>query len=334
MPDLIKAIETVFPRKTVVIVGDLIADQFLSGTISRVSREAPVFIMRHDETVTLPGAAANAAANAASLGGRAVLIGVVGKDENGRKLMTAIADASVDASGVILDADTTTTTKVRVLAGRDFAARNQVIRIDYEGRRSLSTQAHETLRKNLADAAQHADVIVISDYNYGAVTPEIFTDAVGLAQDRGIPIVVDSRFRLEQFAGATSATPNREEVEQILGPNSTAADCEELRTRLGLKALLVTNGNQGMTLHQDGQPYRDVPAVGSLTAVDVTGAGDTVIAAYGLGLASGLGFSDAADIANHAGGIVVMKKQTAVASPAELVASVKGNSPASATRTT
>ncbi len=332
MPDLISTVETVFPQKTVVVVGDLVADQFLSGTISRVSREAPVFIMRHEETVTLPGAAANAAANAAALGGKACVIGTVGSDDNGSKLMAALADADVDTDGVIVDARIATTTKVRVLAGREFAAKNQVIRIDYEAAKELPAEFEQMLRDRLANAAAKADVIIVSDYNCGTVTPQIFADAVRLAAERGIPLVVDSRFRLEQFAGATSATPNREEVEEILGPSFTISDCESLRERLGFDALIVTNGNKGMTVHQNGHTEQDIPAVGGSSAVDVTGAGDTVIAAYALGLASGLDFAAAANVANHAGGIVVMKKRTAIATPAELVDSVRRYGPVTAIR--
>jgi rfaE bifunctional protein kinase chain/domain len=333
MADLVTTIETVFPQKTVVIVGDLVADQFLSGTISRVSREAPVFIMRHEKTVTLPGAAANAAANAAALGGRACVIGIAGTDGNGNKLMAALSDADVNIDGVIVDPDIATTTKVRVLAGREFAAKNQVIRIDYEAGKELPARFELMVRDRLAQAAESADVIIVSDYDYGTVTAAVFADAVQLAEKRRIPLVVDSRFRLEKFPGATSATPNREEVEQILGPSFGTSDCESLRERLGFEALIVTNGNKGMTVHRQGHDAQDIPAVGGTTAVDVTGAGDTVIAAYALSLASGMDHGSAAELANHAGGIVVMKKGTSIATPIEVIESIRQHgSPASASQ--
>lgn len=325
MPDLINTINAVFPNKTIVVVGDLVADQFLSGTIQRVSREAPVFIMRHDETVTLPGAAANAAANVASLGGRVRLIGTAGTDANGEKLLASLETAGVTTAGVVPSSGSPTTTKVRVLAGQQFAARNQVIRIDYEDPAGPTEEIRAELRSRLADAADGADAIVISDYNYGAVFPEIFDDAVEIGGRKNIPVVVDSRFRLERYAGATSATPNREEVEHILGPNFTDQDCEALRERSGLRSLLVTNGSDGMTLYEADHTSVAIPAVGSLTAVDVTGAGDTVIAAYALGLASGLSFLDAAKMANHAGGVAVMKKRTATVTADELAASIKAH---------
>ncbi|MFM9902970.1 MAG: bifunctional heptose 7-phosphate kinase/heptose 1-phosphate adenyltransferase [Pyrinomonadaceae bacterium] len=325
MRNLTDTIEEIFPQKTVVIVGDLVADQFLNGTISRVSREAPVFILRHDTTATVPGSAANAAVNVASLGGKTILIGLAGTDPSGELLIAALTDAGLASGGIVVDPAVTTTTKLRVLAGQHYAARQQVIRIDYEPAAEVDAELKIKLRDNLAAAAGEADAIIISDYNYGAVFPEIFADALAISRERGIPLIVDSRFALERFENATSATPNRDEVEHILGEHFTADDCENLRARLGLKTLLVTNGNQGMELFEEGLAVLQIDAVGGAEPVDVTGAGDTVIAAYALGLASGLSFADAARIANHAGGIVVMKKGTASVTANELLASITEN---------
>ncbi len=322
MKDANASLKNVFSRKTVVIIGDLVADQFLNGTISRVSREAPVFILRHDTTNTVPGAAANAAINVASLGGKPVLIGIAGNDANGAALIDCLVSSGVDCRSVTTSADLSTTTKVRVLAGQHYAARQQVIRIDYENSGDLSARVKQELRDRLAKTADAADAIIVSDYNYGAVFTEIFADARAIAQKRKIPLVVDSRFRLAEFSNAMTATPNREEVEQILGANFTAADCSRLRERLGYQALLVTNGNQGMVLFEKGKSAVQIDVIGSTEPVDVTGAGDTVIAAYALGLASGMNFVDAANLANHAGGIVVMKKGTASVDIEELLASL------------
>lgn len=332
MNDLSKTVAELFRSKTVVIVGDLVADQFLSGTISRVSREAPVFILRHDETRTVPGAAANAAANVASLGGHARLIGVVGDDINGGKLLKSLDLAGIDGSGIVNVPGRQTTTKVRVLAAQHYAARQQVIRIDYENSVELPDDVIENLIKNLRVAEASADAIIVSDYNYGAVNGRIFSEARRISEKRKIPLILDSRFRLADFDGATTATPNREEVEQILGPNFTEADCERLRERLELKSLLVTNGNQGMKLFEHGGQPVQIDVVGSTEPVDVTGAGDTVIAAYSLALASGCDFAAAANIANHAGGLVVMKKGTACVSAAELAASLTPFEPLSSSK--
>lgn len=325
MTDLPDIIQRVFPEKTVVVIGDMVADQFLHGTISRVSREAPVFILHHDETVTLPGAAANAAANVSSLGGQAVIIGQVGSDEAGEILIRTLAGMKVETDGIAVAEGSKTTTKVRVVAGQHYAARQQVIRIDYESSEPLSDEIKTRLRCSLSSAAEKADALIISDYNYGMIFPEIFEDALKLSRVRGIPLIVDSRYKLANFPNATTATPNREEVEQILGADFNPDQCSALRERLGLQALLVTNGNKGMSLFEAGMDEVRLPAVGSTEPVDVTGAGDTVIAAYALGLASGLSFREAAVTANHAGGIVVMKKGTATAFAGELTASLSGD---------
>lgn len=310
-----------FAGKTVVVFGDPVADQFLHGKISRVSREAPVFILKHENTVTLPGAAANAAANIVSLGGRAVLVGLIGNDTNGAALVETLTSADVDTKGIIRVDGQTTTTKVRVLAAQSYAPRQQVIRIDYESDRHGSDQV-EALLEKLRSAMASADAVVVSDYGCGTVTLDAYKEVRDLAFKRGIPVVVDSRNRLSQLPSATTATPNREEVEAILGPDFTDEDCAKLCMQLGLQSLLVTNGDEGMTVFETEKEPVHIDAVGSKEPVDVTGAGDTVIASYALGLASGLSFVEAARVANHAGGLVVMKKGTATITAAELDSSL------------
>lgn len=311
-----------FPQKKIVVVGDLVADQFLYGTIARVSREAPVFILRHDETETLPGGAANAAVNVAALGAQAVLIGVVGKDANGTALIEKLGELNVDCTSVISSETFRTTTKVRVLAGQHYAPRQQVIRIDYENPTAIDKALRKELEKNLLAAAENADAIIVSDYNYGVANALIADSAAKITREKNIPLLVDSRFNLRNFANATTATPNQEEVEQILGENFTEADCVKLCESLNFQALLVTRGNKGMLLIEKNRLPLQIEAVGAKQPLDVTGAGDTVIAAYALGLASGLSFADAANLANHAGGIVVMKKGTASVKIEELLASL------------
>lgn len=323
MPKLSTFVTELFPGRRIAVVGDIVADQFLHGTISRVSREAPVFILRHDATDTVPGSAANAAANVASLGGVPILVGVTGNDANGDLLMDRLSALGVDTSGVVRSDAVTTTTKVRVLAGQHYAARQQVIRIDYEDQRPLADEARSALLGQAELACGSADAIVLSDYNYGVVSPALFETVKRISSERSIPLIVDSRHGLTKLAGATAATPNSEEVEQILGGDFTSEQCSELRERLGFEALLVTRGNKGMHLFEQGKELAEIDAVGAKEPVDVTGAGDTVIAAFALGLAAGLRFEDAARIANHAGGIVVMKKGTALVTPAELLTSIE-----------
>ncbi len=316
-------IRTAFTGKRIVIAGDLVADQFLHGTISRVSREAPVFILRHDQTDTRAGAAGNAAVNVASLGGVPILIGLVGSDDSGGMMLKNLAAHGVDKGNIVIENDRRTTTKIRVLAGQHYAARQQVIRIDYEGKTEISQATGAELIRRLTDTARDADAIILSDYNYGVVSDDLFKAALQASREQRIPLLVDSRFGLNKFRGATAATPNQDEVEQLIGPDFTPEGCESLRERLEMEMLLVTRGNQGMSLIQKDQRVVDLPAIGSKEPVDVTGAGDTVIAVFALGLASGFEPSVAAQAANHAGGIVVMKKGTAAVTMDELLESIK-----------
>ena len=323
MSDLSEKICTRFPEKNIIIIGDLVADQFLRGTIERVSREAPVFILRHDETETLAGGAANATVNVSTLGGNAFPIGLIGADENGRALTKTLKDTNVNCDYVISSEKVQTTTKVRVLAGQHYARRQQVIRIDYENKNKVDSGLREQIKQNLIKASEQADAIIISDYNYGVADGKIGELANKIASEKDIPLLIDSRFNLETFPNVTTATPNQEEVEQILGNDFSEQNCVELCKKLGYEALLVTLGNKGMLLIEKNREPKHFGAIGPKEPVDVTGAGDTVIAAYALGLASGLDFSQSARIANHAGGIVVMKKGTASANLQELLESLE-----------
>ncbi len=326
MQDLEHIVRSSFPGRRIAVVGDIVADQYLHGSISRVSREAPVFILRHDETLTLPGGAANAAANAARLGAEVTLAGFIGDDANGRLLADELGTASIDLRHSIT-VSRPTTTKVRVLASQPHAVRQQVIRIDYEDRSPVSDDDIKRLADAAASAVSEAEAVIFSDYGYGAACRRVFDAVKAEADRRDVQVIVDSRFRLEDLAGAASATPNREEAEAMLGRDHTDDDRVGLCRRLGMRSLLVTNGNQGMTLYAADGDMRHIDAVGPTEPVDVTGAGDTVIAAFALGIASGLTHYEAAMVANHAGGIVVMKKRTATVSADELCSSLEGGSP-------
>lgn len=316
-----------FPQGKVVVVGDLVADQFLYGQISRVSREAPVLILRYERTETTPGGAANCATNLAALDAKAVIIGVVGEDEAGSALVSKLRAANVDCSAIGSSSSLRTTTKVRVLAGQVHSTRQQVIRIDYEDQALAESGLRESLRARMREEVSTADAVIISDYNYGVVDAEMLEAIREATRARAIPVLVDSRYSLARFSGFTSATPNEDEVEHVLGRGlEDDADLEAagraMREQLNLRALLITRGSRGMYLFEDGaEPYH-IAAVGAREAVDVTGAGDTVIATYALALASGAAFADAANLANHAGGLVVMKRGTATINRQELLSSV------------
>ncbi len=314
-----------FADQRIVILGDAIADRFLHGSISRVSREAPVFILRHQQTETLPGGAANCAMNMVALGAQVSLVSVTGADEAGNELRANLEAAGINVEGVIASKRIQTTTKVRILAGHAHSNKQQVIRIDYEGPALDDVEVREALVNKLEQSIRKANAVVISDYNYGVVdarTIELIRQATPK-----IPVLVDSRFRLSEFTGFTAATPNQEEVENLAGaPISSTEQLEtaakELKQRLGHRALLVTRGPQGMMLLEDDGPPLHIPAVGAQQAVDVTGAGDTVIATFALALAGGASFADAARLANYAGGLVVMKRGTATVTRNELEHSI------------
>jgi rfaE bifunctional protein kinase chain/domain len=317
-----------FPKKRIVVIGDLIADQFIYGEISRVSREAPVFILRHEHTETTPGGAGNCAANLAALGAEVALISVLGDDEPGRTLSDKLLAAGVDCKGVSISTSRRTTTKVRVLAGQIHSTRQQVIRIDYDGEPGLSRELQEKLNTDISNAIVNADAVIISDYNYGVADPRIAA-MVRAAAPKNVPVLVDSRFRLASFSDFTSATPNEDEISDLVGsepegPAAWESAAEQLRERLGYAALLVTRGGQGMMLMQAGAAPIHIEAVGSRQPVDVTGAGDTVIATYALALAARASFADAARLANFAGGIAVMKRGTATVSSEELKSAALG----------
>lgn len=315
-----------FAGQRMVIAGDAIADKFVHGSISRVSREAPVFILRHEQTETLPGGAANCAMNLVALGAHVSLISVTGDDESGGELRARLEAAGVDIGGVIVSNKIQTTTKVRILAGQSHSSKQQVIRIDYEGASLNDGEIRSAIINRLERAIPSANALVISDYNYGVVDSGV---ADLIRTTAAVPVLVDSRFRLTDFTGFIAATPNEDEVEHLTGVSISSVEelekaARELKERLNHSALLVTRGGQGMTLLERDNAPLHIRAVGAQQPVDVTGAGDTVIATFSLALASGASFSEAAHLANYAGGLVVMKRGTATVTTLELEHSIIG----------
>lgn len=317
-----------FSRQTVTVVGDFVADVYVFGQIARVSREAPVLILRHRETQLVPGGGANAANNLADLGARVLPVGVVGDDAPGRALIEYFRQKGVDTSGIVCVPGRVTTTKTRFLAGHTHTARQQVLRVDREPPPApLPARAARTLLRRAQAGARRSAAVLISDYGCGAVTPAL------VKQLRAPRMVLDSRYALAEFRGCrlTAATPNEPELEalygQTIGENTARLVELGLRTlrRLKLEALLVTRGRDGMALFERRCPPLHIPVFGSDEAKDVTGAGDTVIAVFTLALAAGATFAEAAHLANYAGGIVVMKRGTATVTREELLAAVRSD---------
>jgi D-glycero-beta-D-manno-heptose-7-phosphate kinase len=312
-----------FRRRTVVVVGDLITDEYLFGKPARISREAPVLILRFTEREVLLGGAANAAHNVHALGATVWPVGVVGDDRAGDELLSLFRTAGISTDGIVTERDRRTPVKTRIMAGGYPATRQQVVRLDREPTGELSPPTEQALLERLERLAASADAILVSDYGYGSVTPRLFACVRTLAQGAGAVVSVDSRYDLLRFAGATAITPNEAELAQLAGvpmddERAVEKSGRQLLERLGCRMLLVTRGSQGMALLERDGGTSFIPIHGTDEIADVTGAGDTVISAFTLGLASGVTPLEAASLANIAGGLVVMKRGTATVSGAEL----------------
>ena len=314
-----------FAKRRIAVVGDIVADEFLTGQISRVSREAPVLILKYQSTTIVPGGGGNAANNVAALGGLVDLFGLVGQDEGGRALMKAFPP-SVRQRGVMRPAGYRTPTKTRLLAGGIHSAKQQIVRVDREPADPPPAPVLQTFTERVLATIDRADAVLLSDYGYGVVTP-LLADAIVhtlKSSPRPVPVLVDSRYNLGAFRDVTACTPNQPEVEQSLSTRiNDDTDVLEragrtLLRRLRMNAVLVTRGSRGMSLFQPKVPTVHIPIFGTDEIADVTGAGDTVMAAMSLALASGASFEEAARLANYAGGIVVMKRGTATVSADEL----------------
>jgi D-glycero-beta-D-manno-heptose-7-phosphate kinase len=318
-----------FSSKTVVLLGDFVADKFEFGEISRVSREAPVLIIRHRETQLFPGGGANAANNLADLGAKVLPVTAVGDDANGDALIQYFRDKRVDVSGILRVKDRCTPTKTRFLAGWAHTVAQQVLRVDDEPQSPLPADALKKLRQSFVSAMKHADALAISDYGFGVACPALVREIV-VKRKKTLPVTLDARYHLHEYrrAGITAATPNEAELEEqhhaTIGQNFSALSRSGLATlsAMHLDSLLVTRGRHGIALFEAGQSPAHISVFGSDQAVDVTGAGDTVLAAYTLALASGAPPLEAAHIANIAGGLVVMKRGTATVTRSELLAAI------------
>ena len=319
--------------RRIVVAGDLIADEFIYGQIARVSREAPVLILNYDSTELVPGGAGNAAANVSALGGRASAAGLVGRDDTGRRLISALRARHVDVRGIVRPRGSRTPTKTRILAGGIHSAKQQVVRIDRASSVRVDDSARAAFETQVLRAIRGADGLLVSDYGSGLVRPSLVTKAREALRRPGarVPILVDSRYDLTRFRGMTACTPNESEVEHALG--ITIGDNVRALERAGralidrtrAASVVVTRGSRGMALFERGRTAVHIPIVGSDQIADVTGAGDTVIATMTLALSAGADVEAAARLANHAGGLVVMKRGTATVTAAELRASIRAH---------
>jgi rfaE bifunctional protein kinase chain/domain len=314
-----------FKGERIVVVGDLVADVFVYGEISRISREAPVLILNHRETQVVPGGGANAIHNLWALGAKPFPVGVVGDDAEGQQLLGYFSNLGIDVSGIAIAKSLRTPSKMRILAGAVHSQRQQIVRLD-SGSPLEDEKIRNAVKRKLKVALREADALLISDYGYGLATPEI----VSSTRRKSLTATLDSRFSLMNFSGMTAATPNEPEVEAALGI-SIGNDQKKLewagRTllrKLKHDAVLITRGKDGMALFERAKKTAHIPIHGSDEVADVTGAGDTVIATFTLALAAGASHYQAAQLANYAGGIVVMKHGTRPVTHHELIEAVNG----------
>lgn len=313
----------------VAMVADLVADRFITGAPKRISREAPVLILRYEGETLTPGGGANAVANVAALGGRPLPVGVVGDDAAGSELLRIFEERGVPTGGIRVRPGYRTPTKTRILAGGRHAIKQQIVRYDVEDVVELGDDGRRELLEAFRHTAAGASVAVLSDYGYGAVDPELVAPLRELL-GAGATLLGDSRHRLGELRGLDGATPNAEEAEILLGaplengPETLDRGGRELLQRLGSRYLLITRGSAGMSLF-DAAGATHLPVHGTDQVADVTGAGDTVIGTFALALAAGATPLEATCLANYAGGVVVMKMGTATLGPDELRDAVRGD---------
>jgi len=332
--DRLRKIVESFPKVTVTVLADLVADEFIFGEISRVSREAPVLILKHRDRKVVPGGGANAICNLADLGVTVLPVGIVGDDEAGRLLLRAFRHKRIPVSGVLKDKSYATVTKTRILAGFAHTAGQQVVRLDREPPEGPNSHLRRELVLAAREYGRASDALLVSDYGYGAATPallNIFREKRGLDK---VPVMLDSRHRMLEFTGITAATPNESEVEEALGIrignnwDRLLAAGEQIAGEMNLESLLITRGKDGMVVFPRRHKPVNIPISGTDEVADVTGAGDTVIATYTAALASGATAEEGAHLANFAGGIVVMKRGTATVSQEELLDALQKAPPA------
>jgi rfaE bifunctional protein kinase chain/domain len=317
-----------FRGKRLLVLADLVADEFVYGRVERLSREAPVLILRYDGVDVRLGGGANAVHNIRTLGGAPIALGVLGRDDHGRRVRDLLRQRGVSPARVFSELGYATPVKTRILAGGVHATKQQLVRIDKSTRLPERSRARERVLAALRGLRGRVDGVLVSDYGFGLLTPRVVEAALAFARARRIPVTLDSRHALLSFRGMTAVTPNEPEVEAALGitighdRRRLEAAGRTLLRRLAAQAVLITRGSDGMALFEPGRPPLHLPIYGTDQVADVTGAGDTVIATFTLALAAGATPAEASRLANYAGGIVVMKRGTATVSAEELAQAV------------
>jgi len=307
--------------KRAVLVGDLVLDAYVYGETVRVSREAPVLVVRKERTAHRLGGAANTAANLAALGLQTTMVSALADDDGGRTVRAMLEAAEVSTNALVTS-DVATPVKTRILAGAFGTTSQQVLRIDDEPERPIGGAVQALIAEALMRESAKADVVVVSDYGVGTVTGAVVDAVKGLIA-KGVTVCVDSRYHAAAFAGATAIMPNVPEAEALAGFPLNGREAIDragaaILAQHRYSAVLLTQGRGGMTLYQQGK-REHVDIVGSDEVTDVTGAGDTVTATFSAALAAGIGMSNGMKLANVAAGIVVTRLGTATATPDEII---------------
>jgi rfaE bifunctional protein kinase chain/domain len=317
-----------FAGKRILVVGDLVADEYIIGAPLRVSREAPVLILGQREHYTVPGGATNPGVNARTLGAEVFICGVIGDDASGARLRRRLMDYHISLDGVFSEEGRPTTTKSRIFAGDSQLVRQQIVRVDVIDDSDLSDVCKEEMLGYLRATIPSVDALILSDYETGVISPEIIKTAIPLAREAGKVIIVDAHGDLDRFQGVTALTPNQPEAEATLGRRihdreSLEAAGRELLERTNAQGLLITRGSEGMSLFQRDQAPLHLPVFYHGEVADPTGAGDTVAATFTLALTAGGTQTEAATLANIAAGLVIQRLGNATNTPEELMTAVR-----------
>ncbi len=319
-----------FAGKRVLVIGDMVADEYLIGRPTRIAREAPVLILELSEERTIPGGAANVAVNARTLGAEVFLAGVVGDDLPGQRLRRAISDLQMHQEGLVTDTQRPTSTKTRILAGSSQIVQQHIVRIDRVDTSEVGQPGKGCIIDYIQRVLPTIDAVLLSDYENGVISPEIIETCLPAARQLDKVIVVDSHGSLFRFQGVTALTPNQPEAELTLGVTiSSQAELEQAGKRLldgsHAQSVLITRGGEGMSLFEVGKPALHLPIhrlEHSIEVVDTNGAGDTVAATFTLALTAGASFLEAAYLANAAAALVVRRLGCASNTPAELLGAI------------
>lgn len=314
-----------FSNVKVLVVGDIMLDRYWWGNVKRISPEAPVPVVDLQKSTFSPGGAANVAANIAGLGATAHLVGVIGTDHDGDTLVDLLDKSNVSGNSIVRVAGRPTSVKTRVIAHNQ-----QVVRVDHETTVEFSDEDYESIWKSIADGLQNADAVVISDYAKGLLSPSLLWKLIDTARSHGKIVLVDPKGKnYSRYSGASLITPNRREAAEACNLNEDLPDLvsiagEQLLNDLDLAMVLITQGEDGMTLFQRNKDPLHL-STAAKEIYDVTGAGDTVIACLGAALGAGLDFAEAARIANVAAGLVVEQVGTTAITREMLAAAIAAN---------